>query len=147
KDRLQWIIPSFPAGGSRMFTVSATAALPGKIELISQVLAKGSQATSNVATEFIGAVALRLRVEESADPVQVNEKVTYTVIIENTGNAEAKGINLRINYPLTLLNPKTVTPQSGKTAANGDLEFSGLTVKPRDFLRVIVTMQAAADGT
>jgi hypothetical protein len=144
KGELQWIVASLPAGGSKLFSVAVSAATPGRIELIAEAIGKGATGRANVGTDFQGAVALRLRIDESSNPVAVGEKITYTVTIENTGNVEAKNVNLRVSYPLLLLSPDHSNPTP--TAQANDLTFANLTVKPRDSLRVLITMKAVADG-
>jgi uncharacterized repeat protein (TIGR01451 family) len=141
---LQWMVASLPAGGSKLFNVSVSAATPGRTELIAEALAKGATGRANVGTDFQGAVALRMRIDASGNPVAVGDKVTYTVTIDNTGNVEAKNVNLRITYPLLLLSHDHSNPPP--TAASNDLTFANLTVKPRDTVRVLITMKAAGDG-
>jgi len=144
KGELQWMVASLPAGASKLFAVSVSTTTPGKIELIAEALGKGATGRANVGTDFQGAVALRMRVDASNNPVTVGEKVTYTVTIENTGNVEAKNVNLKVNYPLILLSPDHSNPPA--TASNNDLNFANLTVKPRDAQRILITMKAAGDG-
>src|SRR5262249_11691841 len=68
KDRFQWIISSLPAGAMRSFNVSVSAATAGRIELITEALAKGAKGQANVGTEFQGVAALRMKLDASSNP-------------------------------------------------------------------------------
>ena len=144
KDRLQWMIANLPAGAVKSFTVSVSAATAGRIEMITEALAKGAKGQTNVGTEFQGVAALRMKVDASSNPAAVGEKITYTVTIENTGDMDAKDVAVRINYPTILLSPDHSNPEP--TAQKNDLTYVNLTVKRKDSLRILITMKAAADG-
>src|SRR5262249_31771471 len=94
KDRLQGALPRLNPGETRTLNVAVQADAAGTVPNFVQVLWRGPEQHDEVTTEFLGASALHLDLRESNDPVRVGDKVRYTLIVSNRGNAPAKDVKL-----------------------------------------------------
>jgi len=145
-SRIQWGIPSFKAGETKTFTLQVQAVEPGTVPIIVQALGRGHSAQADTKTEFVGAAALRLRIHKSSDPIQVGEKVTYTVTVQNTGTAEARNVEVKIALPTVQLkiDPSTVGVTVSKDP--GTFTWGPLNVRPGQTQTIAIPAEATAAG-
>jgi uncharacterized repeat protein (TIGR01451 family) len=100
KDRVQWPLPKLSAGQTRTIGITVEMANAGTAPVSAQVLWHGPTQIDEVTTEFLGAVALHLQLQQSNNPVRVGEKVRYALTVTNNGTATAKGVKLIVTFPV-----------------------------------------------
>jgi uncharacterized repeat protein (TIGR01451 family) len=109
---LVWEIPRIDPGAEQSFECSLIPNESGKATLRAHLSGGGSpsvQAATEVATA--GVVALKISLQDSADPVEVGGRVEYEVVLENQGTAPAENIVLSASMP----------PQMQLESASGSL--------------------------
>jgi len=146
KDRLQWNIARLEAGGTRTFRFDVSAEKADLIEHKVSVLAKGSQSSSTVVTQFIGAIGLRLSIHESADPGRKGAAITYVLRLHNTGTTPAENVVLKIDYPVVLMQFQRASVPHKVDKNKNRIILDPVTVRAQDTTTVTVTMTAQQAG-
>jgi uncharacterized repeat protein (TIGR01451 family) len=149
KDRLQWGIKHFEPRATREYRFSLQTAVAGKAQIILNVLSKTDPVQSTVETDFQGATALRLRVRESSNRVQVGDRITYTVSIQNTGTIAATKVY--VDFDLPKIGLVTLDPSSEQALRKDQKDprlvwGPELTVPAGKTISMEVTATAVRDG-
>ncbi len=146
RDRVQWPLAKLSAGETRKFNISVEMANAGTSPISAQVLWHGPTQTDEVTTEFLGAVALHLDLQQSNNPVRVGEKVRYSLTVTNNGSAPAKGVKLIVTFPVSQL---TVDADGtdGKQQPDRSLVVDINQIAPKEKLVRQVTLKATAQGS
>jgi uncharacterized repeat protein (TIGR01451 family) len=146
KDRVQWNIARFEAGGTRTFRFDVAADKAGLVEHKVAVLAKGTQSSARVVTDFLGAIGLRLSIQESDDPGRKGAAVAYTLRVANTGNTTAENVVLKIDYPILLMSFQRASVPHKMQKDKDRIVLDPITIRGRDSVTITVSMLAQQAG-
>ncbi|UCE17404.1 MAG: DUF11 domain-containing protein, partial [Gemmatimonadota bacterium] len=116
-----------PAGGFLEFTVVGDVASPladGTTfdNTVSVTYSEGTVPPETISTEVESAPALVITKEDDPDPVDAGGVLTYTITIENTGNADATGVTLTDDYDESVF---SVTDPDGGVVGSGEIVWDG----------------------
>ena len=140
------LLPKLSAGETRNFNISVEMPNAGTTPISAQVLWHGPTQTDEVTTEFLGAVALHLQLQQSNNPVRVGEKVRYTLTVTNNGSAPAKGVRLIVTFPVSQLTADA-DGTDGKQQPDRSLVIEISQIAPKEKLVRQVTLKATAQGS
>lgn len=118
------------------------------IPIATATAAPGVQTEARAELEIRGIPALAAQVEKTGDPVAVGGRITYQVIVTNTGSLPGNGITLEANLPpeLRLVNAAGPT-HAQPTIAPHKVSFSGVSgLAPKQSLRYVFEAQALKPG-
>jgi uncharacterized repeat protein (TIGR01451 family) len=146
KDRVQWPLPKLSAGETRNISVSLEMASVGTTPISAQVLWHGPTQTDEVTTEFLGAVALHLQLQQSNNPIRVGEKIRYSMTVTNNGTAPAKGVKLIVNFPVSQL-AVDADGTDGKQQPDRSFVIEINEIAPKEKQVRQVTLKATAQGS
>ena len=95
-----WNLGSLAPGQSRDITLTArckdkTLPMVSAKQTISVTNDAASLETKDFGTKIFGAAGLKLEMHDIRDPVPVNDRAEYEIILTNTGTETAKGITIR----------------------------------------------------
>ncbi len=96
--------------------------------------------------EILGIPALQLEVFDSADPVAIGQKVTYTIRVRNAGTLPATQVNVVADLP------PQMKPLRASGGSNGRIDGQRVTFPPVESIRpdgvsvFTIEAQAAAEG-
>jgi uncharacterized repeat protein (TIGR01451 family) len=99
-NQVQWRIGTLPPAASRTVEMRLRALEPGRI--CNQVLATADHGLTKQAeacTQFTGASALTLEVEDTMDPVEVGQETSYNVSVRNTGTDPVTRVQIVATVP------------------------------------------------
>src|SRR5207302_8816490 len=99
-NQVQWVVGTLPAAESRTVEVRLQARLPERI--CNQAIAsadRGLVKQAEVCTQFTGASALSLEIEDKPDPVEVGAETSYHIIVRNPGSKAATGVQIVATVP------------------------------------------------
>jgi uncharacterized repeat protein (TIGR01451 family) len=145
KDRVQWPVSKLMAGETRNFSISVEMANVGTVPVSAQVFWHGPTQIDEVTTEFMGAVALHLALQQPSNPVRVGDKVRYTLTVSNSGTAPAKNVKLIVTYPVSQF-AMDVDGTDGKQQADRSLVILVNEIAPKAKQTRTVTLKATAQG-
>jgi uncharacterized repeat protein (TIGR01451 family) len=109
-SQVQWIIGTLPPAESRTVEVRLRALTPNRI--CNQAIAtaeRGLMKQAEFCTEFTGASALALEVEDTEDPVEVGGETSYNVTVRNPGTKPVTRVQIIATVPEQM----TVTRAAG----------------------------------
>jgi uncharacterized repeat protein (TIGR01451 family) len=144
-DQVQWSGKTVPADGALTvhFTVRVDSPLPNGTILNNDAYGvtctEGVSATgSPVQTTVHSAPVLAIAKSGSPDPVQAGGLLTYTILVENTGNADATGVTVTDTIPA---NTAFVSADAGGTRVGDQVQWSGKTVPADTILMLHFTVR------
>ena len=145
-DHIQWGIKRFEPKQSHEYRLSLQTSDAGKAQVIVNVLSKAAPVQTTMETDFQGATALRLRVRESSNRVQVGDRITFKVFVQNTGTIAAKDVYVEFLVPDILV---TLDPSSLESLKKDQKLVWGpsLTVPAGKTISMEVTATAVSAGT
>ncbi len=97
--RVNWVVGSLAAGGTREFDLNCALNTPGDNRLQFSVMGEGdisAAATSNTRVEAIA--DLKLEVRDPQGPIAVGEDAVYEIRIRNRGTKAAQGVDLAVFF-------------------------------------------------
>jgi len=109
-SQVEWLIGTLPPAESRTVEMRLRARTPGRI--CNQAIAtadRGLTRQAEVCTDFTGAPALSLEVEDSADPVEVGSETSYNITVRNPGTNPVTRVQIAATVPEQM----TVTRAAG----------------------------------
>jgi uncharacterized repeat protein (TIGR01451 family) len=98
--QVQWLIGTLPPAESRTVEVRLRALAPGRI--CNQAVAtadSGLTKQAEACTDFTGASALSLEVEDTPDPVEVGGQTTYEITVRNPGSNPVTRVQIAATVP------------------------------------------------
>ena len=101
---------------------------------------------AEAAFEVLGIPSLQLEVFDSADPVAIGQKITYTIRVKNAGTLPATQVNIVADLP------PQMKPLSAFGITNGRIDGQRITFPPVDSIRpglvsvFTIEAQAISDG-
>lgn len=99
-NRVEWRIGTLPPAESRTVEVRLRALAPGRICNQAVVTAShGLVQQAEVCTDFTGAAALSLDVEDTADPVEVGSETSYNILVRNPGTSPVTRVQIVATVP------------------------------------------------
>ncbi len=122
-----------PAGASAVFTlaVNVSAALPTSFSLVNQAVVGSSTADPNPAnnravedTEVLAVVALQVAKTSAPNPVVAGNRLTYTLVVTNSGPAESTDTRVIDTLPFST-HLVAATPSNGGICNTGILCLLG----------------------
>jgi uncharacterized repeat protein (TIGR01451 family) len=146
KDRVQWNISRLEVGGTRTYRIDVIATKTGLTEHRVAALAKGSQSSSRVVTDYLGAIGLRLAVIESADPGRKGAALTYTLRVQNTGKTTAENVVLKVDYPIVLMEFQRASIPHKFDKDKNRIILDSITVRGGETITVTLSMSALQSG-
>jgi uncharacterized repeat protein (TIGR01451 family) len=128
------MLGTLPPGGTRTVRLSLSLEVSKAGEVVTnRAMARADRdlsASAEVKTRFEGAAGLSARIEKSEDQVLVGKQVVYTVIVENTGTADATDVKVTAHVPARMA---LVDAQGGKAnldRAKNTATYEPVTLKP-----------------
>jgi uncharacterized repeat protein (TIGR01451 family) len=98
--RVQWTIGTLPPAESRTVEVRLRALVPGRICNQAIVTAdRGLTKQAEACTDFTGASALSLEVEDTQDPVEVGGQTSYNITVRNPGSNPVTRVQIVATVP------------------------------------------------
>jgi uncharacterized repeat protein (TIGR01451 family) len=145
-SQVQWVIGTLPPAESRTVEVRLRALMPGRI--CNQAIAtadRGLVKQAEACTDFTGASALSLVVEDTQDPVEVGGETSYNIIIRNPGTNPVT----RVQIVATVPEQMTVTRAAGASDNRREglkIIYEPLTLPPGGEARFRVEVKAQRPG-
>src|SRR5260370_26255580 len=97
---VQWMIGTLPPAESRTVEVRLRALAPGRICNQAVVTAdRGLTKQAEACTDFTGASALSLEVEDTRDPVEVGKQTSYDITVRNPGSNPVTRVQIVATVP------------------------------------------------
>lgn len=94
-DAATWNVGALPPGESRRFSITLVTANQGALRNSADARAFCAEAVSAAAqTQVRGIAAVLLEVVDEADPIQIGDVETYTVVVTNQGSAAETDIQI-----------------------------------------------------
>lgn len=144
--QVQWLIGTLAADQSRTVEVRLRALLPGRICNQAIVTAdRGLTKQAEACTDFTGASALSLEVEDTQDPVEVGGQTSYDITVRNPGSNPAT----RVQIVATVPEQMTVVRAAGASDHHKDgqrILYDPLTIPPGGEARFRVDVKAERPG-
>jgi uncharacterized repeat protein (TIGR01451 family) len=145
-NQVQWSLGVLQPGDTRTLEVVLQSQIAGRV--CNQVIASAEPRMTRQAetcTDFSGAPALLLQVQDSQDPVEVGGTTTYTITVQNQGTSPVTGVRIAATAPAQM----SVTDATG--AANARREglkvlYEPLTLQAGDSARYRVEVRAERAG-
>ncbi len=98
--QVQWRIETLPPKESRTVEIRLRAQMPGRICNRAVAAAEGGlTAQAETCTDFTGASALSLDVEDDPDPVEVGNSARYTITVRNPGSNPVTRVQIVATVP------------------------------------------------
>lgn len=149
----QWADIQFTAIASKLGRTSVSATVSAsplskrgeEFQTVSMVKPFTSEQAS-ASLEILGIPALKLEVFDSIDPVNLGQKVTYTIRVTNAGTLPATQVNIVADLP------PQMKPLSAFGITNGKIEGQRVTFPPVDSIRpglvsvFTIEAQAVSEG-
>jgi uncharacterized repeat protein (TIGR01451 family) len=146
-SEISWDVPSLKPGETRAFRYTAVGnKLTTQAVLSAEFTAEPGvnlKVENNI--DVLGAIALRVRVSSSADPVTVGNQVTYRIQVNNQGTLPADDIQITADL-------KKLRPMDARGAATGTIDGQRVTfpainaLQPNQTATFLVTAQALDAG-
>src|SRR5262249_12985032 len=153
-NQVQWTLGSLPPGASRTVQLVVKAQAAGEHCLdFTATAQRGLTAQAQACTTFRGESAIRLRVADYDDPVEVGGDLLYRITVENSGQVPVTNVTVEADVPpeMTVTRvranvnhlKKEPTPQGTKVVFNAYKE-----IKPgaTEVLEIFVRAQKAGDA-
>ncbi|MBN1260862.1 MAG: DUF11 domain-containing protein, partial [Anaerolineae bacterium] len=145
-DAVTWTGLAAPAGDSItvMFTVGVDSPLPnGSVIANDDYAVTCTEGAGDVgpSVEVTVSSAPILAIAKTADPgisVEAGDLLTYTLVVENTGNADATGVTISDAVPA---DTTFVSADAGGVLVGGDVRWTGKTAPVGDALTVRFTVR------
>jgi uncharacterized repeat protein (TIGR01451 family) len=145
-NQVQWSLGALPPGESRTLEIVLQSQVPGRV--CNQVVVTAEPGLSRQAeacTDYAGAPALSLQIQDSQDPVEVGGITSYTITVQNQGTSPVTGVRIAATVPAQM----AVTDVTG--AANARREgqkvfYEPLNLQAGDSARYRVDARAERPG-
>ncbi len=97
---VKWNVGAIPAGGSKSFQVTLTAAGDGAAKGVSTIkCACSTPATANAETALSGIPAILVETVDDPDPIVIGDATTYTISVTNQGSATDTNVKVVCTLP------------------------------------------------
>jgi uncharacterized repeat protein (TIGR01451 family) len=99
-EHVQWAIGTLPPAESRTVEVRLRALVPTRIcNLVVVTADRGLTKQAEFCTDFTGASALSLEVEDSRDPLAVGSQMSYDIVVRNPGSNPVTRVQIVATVP------------------------------------------------
>jgi uncharacterized repeat protein (TIGR01451 family) len=106
----------------------------------------GSDQKAEASIEILGVPALQLEVSDSPDPVQVGQKVTYTLKVKNAGTIQANQVEIAAELPVQTRAVQTTGVVKGKIDGQKVVFPAIAAIKPGETCALTIEADAVSEG-